>query len=179
MRSPAATWLPAYVQSMLDYIEKPERLVVGLLSGTSADGVSVVLVRISGQDAETSATVVGCETYPYPSPLDRRVFDLFARETATVDRIAQADNEIGEAFAAAAIWIAEKCGHSISDVDMIASSGQITYQVIEGQRDETGIGVILEFPTVDAAKAWISDPDLAATHALRRAAGDCAITLLA
>jgi uncharacterized protein (DUF1330 family) len=59
----------------------------------------------------------------------------------------------------------------------LVSSPQQT--VIEGQRDETGIGVILEFPTVDAAQAWISDPDLAATHALRRAAGDCAITLLA
>lgn len=136
MRSPAGARLPAYVQSILDYIEKPERLVIGLLSGTSADGVSVVLVRISGQDAGTSAKVIGCETYPYPSPLDRRVFDLFARETATVDRIAQADNEIGEAFAAASIWMAEKCGLSISDVDMIASSGQITYQVIEGQREE-------------------------------------------
>lgn len=51
--------------------------------------------------------------------------------------------------------------------------------VIEGTRDETGIGVILEFPDVAAAKAWITDPDLQETHALRRAAGKSAITLLA
>lgn len=51
--------------------------------------------------------------------------------------------------------------------------------VIEGTRDETGIGVILLFPDVAAAKAWIEDPELQETHALRRAAGQSAITLLA
>ncbi len=51
--------------------------------------------------------------------------------------------------------------------------------VIKGSRDETGIGVILEFPDVAAAKAWITDPELQETHALRRSAGRSAITLLA
>ncbi|WP_241525513.1 DUF1330 domain-containing protein [Pseudophaeobacter leonis] len=51
--------------------------------------------------------------------------------------------------------------------------------VIEGTRDETGLGVILEFATEAAAQAWINDPDLQETHALRRGAGTSAITLLA
>ena len=51
--------------------------------------------------------------------------------------------------------------------------------VIEGSRDETGIGVILEFASSEAAQAWINDPDLQETHGLRRAAGRSAITLLA
>lgn len=51
--------------------------------------------------------------------------------------------------------------------------------VIEGTRDETGIGVILEFASAQAAQAWIDDPQLQDTHALRRAAGRSAITLLA
>lgn len=52
-------------------------------------------------------------------------------------------------------------------------------RVLEGRRDETGIGVILEFESAEAAKAWIEDPELQEVHALRRAAGQCAITLLA
>lgn len=51
--------------------------------------------------------------------------------------------------------------------------------VIEGERDATGIGVILEFESPDAAKAWIDDPALKDTHALRQSAGKSAITLLA
>lgn len=52
-------------------------------------------------------------------------------------------------------------------------------KVIEGTRDETGLGVILEFTTETAAQAWINDPDLQETHALRRGAGTSTITLLA
>ncbi len=51
--------------------------------------------------------------------------------------------------------------------------------VIEGSRDTTGRGVILEFETKDAALGWINDPELEEVHALRRASGNSAITLLA
>ncbi len=51
--------------------------------------------------------------------------------------------------------------------------------IIEGTRDATGLGVILEFATEAAAHAWINDPDLQETHALRRGAGTSTITLLA
>lgn len=129
------TW-PKYLRSIVDYISKPERLVIGLLSGTSADGVSTVLARLRGSGRETKAEVLACMTFPYPAPLDRRILDLFARETATVDRIAQGDNEIGRAFADSARRIAETAGFTLQDVDLIASSGQITYQVIEGQHEE-------------------------------------------
>lgn len=129
------TW-PKYLTSIMDYVRKPERTVIGLLSGTSADGVSTVLARISGSGIDTRAEVLACETFAYPSPLDKRILDLFARETATVDRIAQADNEIARAFADSARRIAEVGGMSLKDVDLIASCGQITYQVIEGQRAE-------------------------------------------
>ena len=50
--------------------------------------------------------------------------------------------------------------------------------VLEGDAGETGIGVILEFATAEAAKAWINDPALSDVHALRRGAGDSTITLL-
>ncbi|MFS4580626.1 DUF1330 domain-containing protein [Phaeobacter sp. C3_T13_0] len=51
--------------------------------------------------------------------------------------------------------------------------------VIEGERDPTGIGVILQFESSETAQAWIDDPELQETHALRRSAGKSAITLLA
>ena len=51
--------------------------------------------------------------------------------------------------------------------------------MIEGNRDATGRGVILEFDTREAALGWINDPDLQEVHALRRSSGNSAITLLA
>lgn len=50
--------------------------------------------------------------------------------------------------------------------------------VLEGARDETGIGAILEFGTAEGAHAWINDSTLADVHGLRRNAGSSTITLL-
>ncbi|UTS81372.1 DUF1330 domain-containing protein [Phaeobacter piscinae] len=73
----------------------------------------------------------------------------------------------------------EKAGAALQKhgAKVLVSTPQQT--VIEGTRDATGIGVILEFANADAAKAWINDPDLQETHALRQRAGKSAITLLA
>ena len=132
----AASRLPRYLRALIDYVEKPERLVVGLLAGTSADGVSSVAARICGHGGETTATVLACEPIPYPEPLATRIHDVFSRETATIDRVAQADNVLGRFYAQAARDIAARAGLSLSDLDLIASAGQVTYQVIEGQRPE-------------------------------------------
>lgn len=50
--------------------------------------------------------------------------------------------------------------------------------VLEGARDETGIGAVLAFDSAEGAQAWISDPGLETVHALRRGAGRSTITLL-
>src|SRR5215211_6384381 len=90
---------PAYLQTLLDYVDKPERTVVGLHSGTSADGPAAVVARVSGSGVSTRVEVVAARTYEYESPLRERIFDLFARDTGTVDRVTQADIAIGEFFA--------------------------------------------------------------------------------
>jgi anhydro-N-acetylmuramic acid kinase len=132
----AAARLPRYLRALIDYVEKPERLVVGLLAGTSADGVSSVLARISGDGGDTRATVLACRPIPYPEPLATRIHDVFSRDTATIDRVAQADNVLGRFYADAARQIAADAGAALADLDLIASAGQVTYQVIEGQRAE-------------------------------------------
>jgi len=48
------------------YAEKSERLVIGLMSGTSVDGVDAVLVRISGSGRETRVAQAAFETLPFP-----------------------------------------------------------------------------------------------------------------
>lgn len=128
--------LPAYLRGLVDYVHKPTRTVVGLHSGTSADGPVAVVAHVSGAAADTRLEVVAWSNYEYQSPLRERIFDIFARETATVDRVMQADMAIGEFFAEAARRIVQKAGLTFADVDLIASSGQVVYQVIEGQRPE-------------------------------------------
>lgn len=50
--------------------------------------------------------------------------------------------------------------------------------ILEGSRDQAGIGVILGFESKDGALSWINDPQLTELHALRNSAGQSTITLL-
>lgn len=49
---------------------------------------------------------------------------------------------------------------------------------LEGDQPLPGRMVLLSFPDRDAALGWINDPEIAEIHALRRASGDCTITLV-
>ena len=51
-------------------------------------------------------------------------------------------------------------------------------QVLEGTPDIPDMAAVLTFPSRDAAQAWIDDPALADTHALRRGAGTSDIVVL-
>ena len=128
--------LPVYLQGLIDYVRKGERTVIGLHSGTSADGPTALAARMAGSGSDTTVEVLACKTYDYETPLRERIFDVFSRETATVDRIAQADNAIGEFFADVAGRIIGEAGLAMGDVDLIVSYGQSCYQVIDGQRPE-------------------------------------------
>ena len=128
--------LPAYLRGLIDYNRKEKRTVVGLHSGTSADGPTALAAHMTGSGRDTTVDILACETYEYESHLRERVFDVFSRETATVDRVAQADNAIAEFFAAAADRIVAEAGLDMRDVDLIVSYGQSCYQVVDGQRPE-------------------------------------------
>ena len=63
-------------ETMLRYGTKRERRIVGLMSGTSLDGVDAVLVRIAGSGRETQVVEEAFVTLPFPSPLRERVLAI-------------------------------------------------------------------------------------------------------
>lgn len=128
--------LPAYLQGLIDYNRKESRIVAGLHSGTSADGPTALVARFSGSGRDTTFEIIDWEDYDYESPLKERIFDIFSRPTGSVDRVAQADNALGAYFAEIAERIVSKAGLAMDEIDLIVSSGQVCYQVIDGQRDD-------------------------------------------
>lgn len=119
------------MKKLAEILKKEKRLVVGLMSGTSADGISAVLVEISGHSLDVKFKLLAYRTYPYPEEVKKALFDLFDTKKSTVDKISFMNFVLGELFADAAIRIAEEAGYGSSDIDLVASHGQTVYHMPE------------------------------------------------
>lgn len=97
--------------------------VIGLNSGTSADGIDAALTAIDGQGYGVEVTMVGGRTVPYPAPLRQQILQLCAGHSLSVQALAELDDAIAKVFAQAANGLIEQHGA----VDLIASHGQTVF----------------------------------------------------
>jgi anhydro-N-acetylmuramic acid kinase len=104
--------------------------VAGLMSGTSADGVSVAIVDIHTQQVR----VLAFETFPYPVAVRRDILNLCRPETARLDRICHYNHVLGEVFGDAVVRLCEKTGISLRSIDLIGSHGQTICHFPKGGR---------------------------------------------
>jgi len=99
--------------------KKPVRFVIGLMSGTSCDGIEAALVRLKGSGAATAMKLIEHRSFPYPDKLRDRLL----RDYHDAKEVCLLNFELGERLAEAAkalIVVAEKQGDA---VDFIASHG--------------------------------------------------------
>ncbi|MDZ7318117.1 MAG: anhydro-N-acetylmuramic acid kinase [candidate division KSB1 bacterium] len=116
--------------SFLDrLIHKDEKLVIGLISGTSMDGVDAALVHIHGSGLRTEIAVVGFQTYPYPTALRNRLLQLSQPGAGSVDEICRLNFVVAEYFADAVFELCGATGVSLREVDLIGSHGQTIHHL--------------------------------------------------
>jgi anhydro-N-acetylmuramic acid kinase len=131
---------------LLQMAHKPSRMVLGLMSGTSVDGIDAVLVEIKGHGADAKVQQpIAFRSYPFPPNLRAKVFRLFDPQAARVDEICQLDFLLGEVFAAAVDRLLKDCGRTREEVDLVASAGQTIWHDPQP---------VVETPNVD----WIDHP---------------------
>jgi anhydro-N-acetylmuramic acid kinase len=106
--------------------------VVGLISGTSVDGIDAVLVEISGKELDLKIELVAGVTYPYPAELREKILGLCAGVAISMAELAEIDDAIAFVFAQAAQNI--QIGHQ--PANLIGSHGQTVYH--RPPKDDTG-----------------------------------------
>ncbi len=110
--------------TLLDLINKPEKLVVGLMSGTSADGIDAALVKICGSGLDTKIELQAFTCFPYTSSQREMILKAAGAENLSVNEIARLDFYLGELFADAVESLIQEAGYHLSDIDLIGSHGQ-------------------------------------------------------
>ena len=163
-----------------------EALYLGLMSGTSADGIDAALVRFDdgdGQGTAHGALVLGRTLAWRPELRERLVAIGQGARIDSLDEVGTLDVRIGEAFAAAATQLLAEAGVAASTVTAIGSHGQtvrhrpagaafdgrhpFTLQLGDGNviAERTGITTVTDFRRRDVAAGGHGAPLVPAFHA--------------
>jgi anhydro-N-acetylmuramic acid kinase len=141
------------VHRLIALAAKPKRLCIGLISGTSVDGVDAALVEITDKAPGAHEVPPGAHevppgaaeairlraflTYPIEPDLRAEIFALFRPETGSVDRVSRANFRIGRLFAEAAVALCREAGVPLSQIDLIGSHGQTVWHDPKGSPPST------------------------------------------
>ncbi|MGC1107711.1 MAG: anhydro-N-acetylmuramic acid kinase, partial [Candidatus Acidiferrales bacterium] len=153
-------------------VNKPSRgmLALGMMSGTSADGIDVALVRISGSPSSPRAYLVNFSAFPYPPAVRAAVLRLANGAATSTREISQLNFRLGALFAHAALRACNRFRVSPHRISLIGSHGQTIYhqgaatpflgapvastlQIAEPAviAERTGIATIADFRPADIA----------------------------
>ena len=154
---------------------------IGLMSGTSADGIDAVVVTIDGPG---SMRVLASHSYPYPATTRAQIQDLMSatpnipqKHGSEIERAAELDMALGELFADAANCVLEKSSLHAGQIRAIGSHGQTlrhgpraahpySVQIANPSMiaERTGITTVADFRTRDMAAGGQGAPLVPAFH---------------
>jgi len=115
------------IQHLYEVAQKSERMILGLMSGTSLDGLDMALCRFRGAGLETQVEVVHFHTEPFSASFQQAVRKVFAKKLVDFQTLCILNPAIGLEHAriinqTLALW-----GISPQSVDAIASHGQTVF----------------------------------------------------
>ncbi|OQP74168.1 anhydro-N-acetylmuramic acid kinase [Xanthomonas phaseoli pv. syngonii LMG 9055] len=169
--------------SVLEHVDSP--LYLGLMSGTSADGIDAALVRFADATHRRCELVAGTTVAWQPQLRQTLVAIGQGAETVAIDALGQLDAQVGLAFAAAANQLIGDSGVERRQIRAIGSHGQtirhrpnanpaFTWQIGDASRiaEHTGITTVADFRRHDVAAGGQGAPLMPAFHLAMLGAGD-------
>ena len=144
---------------------KNSLLVLGLMSGTSADGIEAALVRIGGLPPKGGAPpklkskLEGHASFPIPKPIRSKILEIAEGVPLPAAEISQLNFRLGDLFAEAAIATCKKLRVPLKSVDLIASHGQTIFhqgQPVPYLGAKTSSTLQIGEPSVIAARTGVT-----------------------
>lgn len=112
-----------------EYTEKESRFVVGLMSGTSADGVDAALCWITGCGTESAIEQLGFVFRPFSEEIRREILRLASGGSACAADFCRMNFLLGELYAEAVEALCDRTGISPTQIDLIGSHGQTFWHI--------------------------------------------------
>ncbi len=115
------------IESLYRISNKAEKFVIGLMSGTSFDGLDIALCKIKGNGTDTKIELINFETIAYEPDFKEELKSVFAKRDVDLERICVLNEWLGLKYASTINDCLKKWNIKNNDVDLIASHGQTIY----------------------------------------------------
>ncbi|GEM74150.1 anhydro-N-acetylmuramic acid kinase [Vibrio sagamiensis] len=149
------------------------KLYIGVMSGTSMDGVDVALVEIEGERVRLLAH----HDYPMPTSLKQSILSVCTGQNTDLKSIGELDHQLGHLFSDAVLALLDKSGYSAHQIRAIGNHGQTVFHQPTGTYPfstqlgdaniiavKTGIDTVADFRRKDIALGGQGAPLVPAFH---------------
>ncbi len=128
----------ANIEKLCQIAGQEERLIIGLMSGTSLDGLDVALCRFRGSGLQTEVEVVKFHTVPYDEHTKSHIRSVFARKQVELEKVCLLNAWIGQLHAGMILQCLGEWNYQPKNIHLIASHGQTIYHAPQSQHGDSG-----------------------------------------
>ncbi|RRB03797.1 anhydro-N-acetylmuramic acid kinase [Larkinella rosea] len=121
------------IQHLYELAQRPERRIIGLMSGTSMDGLDVALCRIKDSGPQTDVALTHFETVPYSDNLKAEIRKVFAKKEIDFQHLCLLNAWIGRIHGQMVTDCLQRWNLTPADVDLVASHGQTVFHAPKSQ----------------------------------------------
>jgi anhydro-N-acetylmuramic acid kinase len=155
---------------ILQLLQKQTKLIVGLMSGTSLDGIDAAIVRITGTGLNSKVELIQFESIPYDDGLREKLKEICSENQSDTPSVCGMNFHLGHRFADAVKICVHEADLRMDQIDLVSSHGQTIWHIPVGSSDhpylvkstlqigdlsviakETGVITIGDYRTADMA----------------------------
>lgn len=125
------------LQPLFKIAQKTEKLGLGLMSGTSLDGLDIALCQFKGNGLDTQFELLQFTTIPYEDHFKREIHEIFSKRLVDLEKVTLLNDYIGTFHGELILDALKKWGTDPTDVDFIASHGQTIYHAPKSLHRQT------------------------------------------
>lgn len=112
------------IEKLYKICQQKEKIILGLMSGTSIDGLDLALCKFSGYGTQTKVTLLHFTTVAFDETFKKKVRSIFAKDEIHFPDLSTLNVEIAQKHAEIINATLKKWGVSNEEVDILASHGQ-------------------------------------------------------
>ena len=143
------------IQKLYEIAKKPSRKVLGLMSGTSLDGLDIALCELKGSGKQTQLNLLNFTTVPYDHAMKEEILTIFSKVSVSLEKLTLLNPWVALQHAQMINQALASWGIKSSEIDLIASHGQTIYHAPKSLHPHDAFG---------PATLQIGDGDHLAVH---------------